>query len=296
MRFHIRHRTEYIYGDPVSLCHNLAHLRPRNTDRQTCLGMHLSISPEPGTHREYLDFYGNHVTFFSLQEPHKSLRIVSESDVEIAAQCFAASSLIDSWDQVFEQLHTTRNPNLGEIKQFTFESTHVPTLDEFADYARPSFAPSRPLVDAVLDLTGRIHADFKFTPGVTYVDTPVLDVLKTRRGVCQDFAHLEIACLRSIGLAARYVSGYVVTQPPPGQERLVGADASHAWLSVYFPRFGWIDFDPTTGVMPSDQHITLGWGRDYDDIGPVRGVMLGGNRQSCHVAVDVIPLAPVIVE
>ena len=177
-------------------------------------------------------------------------------------------------------------------RQFTFDSTYVASSPELADYARPSFAAGRSLLDCATDLTQRIFADFTFDSGATVIGTPVLDVLHHRHGVCQDFAHLEIGCLRSLGLAARYVSGYLVTKPPPGRPRLVGADTSHAWLSAYFPDYGWIDFDPTNGVIPSAEHITLAWARDYDDLSPVRGGWsVGGHRHSLAVSVDVEPVA-----
>jgi transglutaminase-like putative cysteine protease len=171
-----------------------------------------------------------------------------------------------------------------------FDSPHVTTGAELADFARPSFAPGRPMLECVTEFTKRIHKEFTFDKAVTTIGTPVLEVLQHKHGVCQDFAHLQIACLRSLGLAARYVSGYLVTQPPPGQPRLVGTDASHAWVSVFFPDYGWIDFDPTNGILPSAEHITLGWARDYSDLSPVRGVVVGGSRHALRVSVDVEPI------
>ena len=195
-----------------------------------------------------------------------------------------------AWEQVAANLRDRRSPPVLDARQFTFDSTYVTAHAELADYARPSFAPGRSLLDCVTELTQRIFAEFTFDGGATTIGTPVLDVLHHRHGVCQDFAHLQIGCLRSLGLAARYVSGYLVTKPPPGRPRLVGADTSHAWVSVYFPDYGWIDFDPTNGVIPSDEHITVGWARDYDDVSPVRGVVVGGRRHSLSVSVDVEPM------
>jgi transglutaminase-like putative cysteine protease len=188
---------------------------------------------------------------------------------------------------VRDQLPADRNPTVLDAYQFVFDSRYVRSSAELADYARPSFTPGRPMLDAVLDLTRRVHQDFRYDQRATTVTTPLREVFAQRRGVCQDFAHLEIGCLRSLGLAARYVSGYLCTDPPPDQVRLVGADATHAWLSVYCREFGWIDVDPTNDRMPSDQHILLAWGRDYDDVSPIKGVILGGGQHVVKVAVEV---------
>jgi transglutaminase-like putative cysteine protease len=185
-------------------------------------------------------------------------------------------------------LETYRDEQTLQAYEFSFDSPYSKRNGALADYAAPSFTPQRPLLDAVLDLTGRIHADFQYDQRATTLATPLADVLAGRRGVCQDFAHLEIGCLRSMGLAARYVSGYLLTTPPPGGERVVGGDASHAWLSVYSPGYGWIDVDPTNNQLPGDRHITLAWGRDYGDVSPIKGVILGGRQQSVKVAVDVV--------
>jgi len=195
-----------------------------------------------------------------------------------------------SWERVVGMLRDPGNLLTLLAREFSFDSPYVPRSPELAEYARPSFPPGRPLLQCVFDLTERIHRDFRFLPGSTKVGTPVADVLRLRRGVCQDFTHLQIGCLRSLGLAARYVSGYLVTKPPPGKPRLVGADVSHAWVGVYSPEYGWVDFDPTNGVMPWNSHITLAWARDYDDIGPIRGVLVGGRRQHLEVSVDVRPM------
>ena len=184
-----------------------------------------------------------------------------------------------------------RTPDMLAAAQFTFDSLYVPRNAELADYAAPSFAPHRPLLDAVMDLTGRIHKDFRYDAKATTLATPLTDVLKQRRGVCQDFAHLALGCLRSLGLAARYVSGYLQTRVPAGRERLVGADASHAWFAVFCPTVGWVDFDPTNNLIPSEQHLTIAWGRDYDDISPVKGVILGGGSHTMSIAVDVAAVA-----
>jgi transglutaminase-like putative cysteine protease len=195
-----------------------------------------------------------------------------------------------AWEQVVQMLKERRDPETLDARQYAYDSNYVQTDAELADYARPSFAPGRSLLECAMDLTQRIFHDFTFDTDATTVGTPVLDVLHFRHGVCQDFAHLQIGCLRSLGLAARYVSGYLVTRPPPGRPRMIGCDNSHAWLGVFFPDFGWIDFDPTNGVIPSSEHITVAWARDYDDISPVRGVVVGGHRHSLRVSVDVEPI------
>ncbi len=190
------------------------------------------------------------------------------------------------------QIRGDLRPQGLEAYEFTFDSPHIRKSDELADYAEPSFPRNRPLLQSVLELNSRIHADFKYVPESTTISTTLPEVMKLRRGVCQDFAHLMIGCLRSLGLSARYVSGYLRTLPPPGKPRLVGADASHAWVAVYFPGVGWVDFDPTNDKIPSTEHITLAWGRDYGDVSPIRGSLLGGGGQTVRVSVDVEEIGP----
>jgi transglutaminase-like putative cysteine protease len=233
----------------------------------------------------------------SLQEPHKVLRIEAISDVEVREAAAPTSDPnAPSWESIAQLLSwcggTGRAPDpvLLAVREYTFDSPQLKAGPELADYAKPSFPPGRPLLAAVTELTERIYKEFTFDSRATTVGTPVLEVLRNRRGVCQDFAHLEIGCLRSLGLAARYVSGYVLTRPPPGQKRLIGSDASHAWVSVFFPGTGWVDFDPTNNVLPSTEHVTLGWARDYDDVSPVKGVIIGGHRHSMYVGVHVEPI------
>jgi transglutaminase-like putative cysteine protease len=290
VKYNVTHITEYFYSDPVPLCHNLAHLKPRDTARQTLLSYTLQVTPNPLVRAERVDFFGNLATWFSVQEPHQRMRIVSKSHVEVKNFDPPTGFWWPAWDEVTQMLQTRRDRDYLDARQFVFPSPHVELGGELADYARPSFAPGRPMMDCVTEFNGRIHKDFKFDKHVTTIGTPVLEVLRHRHGVCQDFAHLQIACLRSLGLAARYVSGYLRTLPPEGQKRMVGTDASHAWVSVFFPDYGWIDFDPTNGVIPSAGHITLGWARDYSDISPVKGVVVGGRRHSLSVSVDVEPL------
>jgi transglutaminase-like putative cysteine protease len=291
LRYDIVHVTEYAYTDPVPLCHNVARLRPRDTERQTCLRHELTVSPAPAILRDYRDLYGNRVASFSVQNPHHKLTVTARSEVEVAAPAGAVGLFPTSWEEAVAILAGGRDPVARAAKAFVFESPQIRHDPELARYAEPSFAPGRPLTDALLDLTRRIHDDFRFVNGATTVGTPVLEVFRQRQGVCQDFAHLEIACLRSLGLAAGYVSGYIVTEPPPGQPRQVGADASHAWVSAFVPGSGWLDVDPTQGTLADEGHITVAWARDYDDVAPLKGILLGGRQQSLRVAVDVVPLA-----
>jgi transglutaminase-like putative cysteine protease len=291
VKYNVTHITEYFYSEPVPLCHNLVHIKPRETARQSLLSHTLQVTPNPLVRAERVDFFGNLATWFSVQEPHQRMRIVSKSAVEVKHFDLPTGFWWPAWDEVAQMLRQRRDRDFLDARQFVFASPHVTVGGELADYARPTFTPGRPMMDCVNEFNQRIYKDFKFDKAVTTVGTPVLDVLRHRHGVCQDFAHLQIACLRSIGLAARYVSGYLRTLPPEGQKRLVGTDASHAWVSVFFPDYGWIDFDPTNGVIPSSGHITLGWARDYSDISPVRGVVVGGRRHSLSVSVDVEAVA-----
>ncbi len=291
MRYNVTHITRYEYPDAVTLSHNLLRLRPRDHERQKALDYKLTVSPTPSVLKERVDYFGNHVVWFSLHEPHTQLTITACSEVNVDLVLQPDVKQGKSWEQVRGTLLNPSNARTLSARQVTFDSPYIYRSPELAEYARPCFPEGRSFLQCVLDLTERIHDDFAFIPGSTRVGTPVLEVLRNRRGVCQDFAHLEIGCLRSLGLAARYVSGYLATTPPPGQPRLTGADASHAWISVFEPDFGWIDFDPTNGVMPSDSHVTVAWGRDYDDLGPVKGILVGGRGQRLKVSVDVAPVA-----
>jgi len=195
-----------------------------------------------------------------------------------------------AWEDVRELGVFRANAPADEAAEFRYRSPYIEPAAELADFARPSMTPGRPLLAAAIELMHRIHDEFRFDAGATSITTPVTRVLAERRGVCQDFAHLQIACLRSFGLAARYVSGYLLTDPPPGQPRLVGADASHAWLSVWCPPFGWVDLDPTNAVLPDLRHVTTAWGRDYGDVSPLRGVVLGSADHELYVGVSVVPV------
>jgi transglutaminase-like putative cysteine protease len=289
MYYQVTHTTTYEYSTPVSLCQNLVHLTPRDVPHQVCRRTGLTIEPTPDVLAPHTDYFGNPATFFAIQKPHEGLSVVATHLVETRPWPVPEPGRTPAWEQVRDLLAADRSPAVLEACQYVFDSRYVRGGAELAAYAGPSFAAGRPLLEAVLDLTRRIHADFQYDSRATTLLTPLSEVFSNRRGVCQDFAHLQIACLRSLGLAARYVSGYLSTSPPPGQARLVGADASHAWLSVFAPGFGWIDVDPTNDQVPCDRHILLAWGLDYDDVSPVKGVILGGGQHVVKVAVDVRP-------
>jgi transglutaminase-like putative cysteine protease len=289
MIYRIVHRTTYKYKYPVSVGNHVACLRPRSLPHQSAQS-ELRIHPRPTTRTDRVDFFGNLLCFFTIQEPHRELVVEAASKVivEQNAAPLAPSSL--PWEEAAGSIPNDRTPTGLAAYDFGFESPRIRIRPEFADYALLSFTPQRPLPEALLDLTARIHKDFSFDSKVTNVRTPTEEVFKKRRGVCQDFAHVEIACLRSLNLAARYVSGYLRTYPPPGQPRLVGADVSHAWVSAYCPGTGWLDVDPTNNIVPSNGHVTLAWGRDYGDISPLRGLILGGGSHTLKVAVDMEPI------
>lgn len=288
MRYRVSHRTVYEYADPVAFCQNQAHMTPREHASQRVASVRMTVSPRPAVLTNRLDFYGNTATFFAVQEPHVLLEVDVVSEVAVSAAPIPGNT--PRWDTVGPLLAGDLSTAGLEASEFLHPSPHVQVGADLREYAAPSFPKGRPLLEAALDLNARIFRDFKYKPLATTVSTPVREVLRTREGVCQDFAHLMIACLRSVGLPARYVSGYIRTTPRAGQRRLVGADASHAWASVYCPGSGWIDFDPTNNKIPTDEHITVAWGRDYADVSPIRGVLLGGSGQTLKVSVDVQPM------
>ncbi len=287
MRYRVIHRTVYEYSEMVSVCHNETHLEPRNSSHQRCLETSLDVRPVPPTLTPETDYFGNPIEFFTLQEPHYQMEVVARSELEIAERTLPAPEETDPWDALRTHVRRERSVEALSAYEMCFASPSVPLLPSFAEYARSSFDLGRPLLDAALELTERIHHDFAFRPGATSVSTPIEEVMRTRTGVCQDFAHVQISCLRSLGLPARYVSGYIRTTPPKGQPRLVGADASHAWVSVWCGAAGWIDLDPTNDLLVSDQHVTVAWGRDYSDVAPIRGVVHGGRDHTVQVGVDV---------
>lgn len=287
MIYDVNHVTTFDYEQPVSVSHQLLRLTPRRGARQRVAKSTLLIEPAPAVRTQRLDFFANEVTYVTVSEPHERLTIHASSRIEVEPADESFLDLGPSWEEVAGTLRTPRALDAIEASQFCYPSPYIDFDAEITDYARRTFGPARALLPGVLELTARIFDDFTYEGGVTDVWTPVRDVFENRRGVCQDFAHLEIACLRSIGLAARYVSGYLLTKPPEGKERLIGADASHAWLSVYCPGLGWIDVDPTNNLLPTDEHIALAYGRDYGDVSPTTGVIVGGGAHRVSVSVDV---------
>lgn len=271
----------------VSVCHNLAWLIPINLNYQFCEKYDINIEPKPQDYLIREDFFGNKVAYFSLQQPHNSLVVTSRSIVRreidklvqlpISSGCTTAQAIA---------FLGTLNQTTLEIKQFVLESHFVKYNKEIKEYALKSFLPNRPLLEAAQELTARIYNDFNFVSGFTTISTPLEVVFKEKKGVCQDFSHFAIACIRSIGLAARYVSGYIETMPPPGKTKLIGSDASHAWFSIYVPDMGWLDFDPTNNIMPKDKHVTVAYGRDYSDVTPLKGVIFSSGHHHLEVSVD----------
>jgi transglutaminase-like putative cysteine protease len=290
MHYRITHITTYDYADSVAVCQNIAHLMPRDADRQTHGESVLEIEPEPAILEERIDYFGNPTTYFTVQENHKTLRVKVSHEVRVKPQLPPVTESA-SWESVRDRLKTDRSSEWLTAYEYTFDSRYCAAAADFAEYARVSFTPGRPIHEAGLDLTKRIFTEFIYDPVATTIATPVREVFKSRRGVCQDFAHLQIACLRSLGLAARYISGYLSTVAPPGRPRLIGADATHAWVSLYTGDTGWLDLDPTNNQIPGDRHILLAWGRDYEDVSPIRGVILGGGQHTVTVNVDVQPLS-----
>jgi len=288
MRVRVVHETHYEYAQPVTTSHHELRVTPRNGGAQVRLSHDVEITPAPEDVDVRADFFANDVRYFSLHQPHRALRIVATSEVRLdARRQLPLLTRPRSWEEARDRIARDRAPEILDAYAFTFDSPYVGAQAGLRDYALASFSPGRPLVESARDLTHRIHEDFTYDPGATRISTPLAEVLEKRRGVCQDLAHLQIGCLRSLGLPARYVSGYMMTRPPPGRPRLVGADASHAWASVFCPDVGWVDFYPANDVIPSDRHVTVALGRDFGDVTPVRGVIHGGGRHVLRVSVDV---------
>ena len=288
MTVRIRHLTRYLYEEPVSISQHLVHLTPRSIANQVCLRHFLTIDPLPQFSGERRDYFGNTATYFSMQMAHQSLTIEAQSDVSVTPPVGLLFNQTRNWESAVESLKKSLSQEDLQAREFVFESPQVKWNRKLASYALSSFPPRRLLLEAVLDLTQRIHQDFTFDPKATEVRTPVSEVFEMRRGVCQDFAHLQIACLRSLGLAARYVSGYLYSNSPSGDHIPPTSEASHAWVSVYLPEFStWVDVDPTNNQLVSSYHATLAWGRDYSDVSPIRGVILGGGNHHLTVTVTV---------
>lgn len=290
-RYRVVHETRYHYQGTVSLSQQYLHLTPRSFAYQETESHLIRLDPAAGDSRDGLDYFGNCTRHVSITLPHDRLLVHAASTVALRTRPgLAQIGATLPWESVRDMMGKDKSPATLEACRYLYASPHVPLFPALEAYARRSYTPGRPQLDAALDLTQRIFDEFEFDATATDISTPLEQVLRGQRGVCQDFTHLMIGCLRSIGLPARYLSGYILTHPPPGKPRLVGADASHAWVSVYCPGLGWVDFDPTNRCLVQHEHITLGWGRDFSDVTPMRGIVLGGGAQALSVEVTVTPL------
>jgi len=290
VKYIITHKTVYAYSEAVPVCHNLVHLAPRPLPNQLCEEFRLLVHPEPFDISHRFDYFGNKVSHFSINQPHLGLTVTGRSRITVEDPVRPAAKETPPWEEVANWLRSDLSPGTLEACQFRFDSPGIKPFAGLGEYAKVSFPPGRPILEGVMELTRRIHKEFRYDPRATTIQTPIQEVFEQRHGVCQDFAHLQIGCLRSLGLAARYVSGYLRTEPPPGKPRLVGADASHAWLSVYCgAAAGWIDVDPTNDLLVKADHVSVAWGRDYHDVCPVQGTIVGGGDHKVNVSVDVAP-------
>jgi transglutaminase-like putative cysteine protease len=290
VRYQVKHHTTYEYDHPVAGSHHLLRLTPRPRPGQVTVAHELRIDPEPAVIVARQDYFGNTSTFITLEVAHERLNVTASATVEVTRRQLPAPPSTPSWESIRDRSRSTlTDPDARAASEFAFSSPYAPARPEFLAYASLSFPNQCPVLVAAADLMRRVHAEFKFDTRATTVATPLEQVLRQRRGVCQDFAHFQIACLRSLGLPARYVSGYLETLPPSGQERLVGADASHAWVQIWCGNDGWVDLDPTNNLLPNDRHITLAWGRDFGDVSPLSGVLVGSGRHRLKVGVDVVP-------
>lgn len=289
VRYVVEHETRYAYASPVAQSWQRAHLRPRDLPWQRLVTHAVQIDPRPEERHDATDSFGNGVTHFGLYGAHRLLCVRMQCQVEIGARPAPGDGPPEPWEAVRDSIRSEPQQDDLNPARLCEPTTLLPLSEGAARYAAPHFAPGRDWLEAVTALMRAIHADFEFEPGATTVSTSVDEVLHQRAGVCQDFAHLMIACLRGHGLPARYVSGYLLTEPPPGQPRLMGVDASHAWVAAYSPQRGWVEFDPTNDTRADERYITLAWGADFADVVPVRGVIIGGGEQSLDVAVSVIP-------
>ena len=290
MNYQISHTTTYEYHETVATCQNIVRLAPRAVPRQTCHHHRLLVRPAPTSLSRRSDYFGNPVTYFSISEGHRKLSITSMSRVEVRSAGMTKIGDTPPWEMIRDRLPEDRGSHAMNNYQFCFDSPNIQRSTDLAGYAEGSFTPRRPIIEALVEFTARIHADFTYDKNATTVHTPLEEVFAKRRGVCQDLAHVQIGALRSLGLAARYVSGYLRTLPPPGQPRLVGADASHAWVAVFCGPLGWVDIDPTNNALVDTNHITIAWGREYADVCPINGVFVGGGQHIMSVSADVLPL------
>ena len=290
MKFDVSHKTLYRYSSPVVQSQHLVHMSPRAVARQTVRNHSLLVEPAPAVRQDGTDPFGNRTVTLEIELPHKELVLHARSTIDIEPSAPLDLAATTPWDRLNARSASANGEAMPidlDVVQYR-SATRLTTANlEIADYAATSFTPGRPVLDAARDLTLRIYREFKFDATATDLSTPIVQVFRQRRGVCQDFSHLALACMRAMRVPARYVSGYILTRPPPGQPKLQGTDASHAWVSVWDPKSGWIDFDPTNGLVVSDEHVTIAHGRDYDDVSPISGVLLGGGEHTVTVAVDV---------
>ncbi len=288
MTYQVTHTTHYEYNQSVSLCHNIAKLLIRDTQAQRNKNSNIIISPQPDVLNEYTDYFGNRILYFAIQHEHRQLTVTVKSLVEKTTASGVMMNLYGSlvWEEARQMLLQPGVENF-EARQYVPFTGITLANAAILDYALQSFTPGRTVYEAGFDLMNRIYNDFEFKPGFTTLSTPLHEVMAKRKGVCQDFAHLAIACVRAVGLPARYISGYLETKAPEGKEKLTGVDASHAWFSIFIPQLGWIEFDPTNNMIQGDQHLTVAWGRDYNDVAPLTGVILSSGPHELKVSVDV---------
>jgi transglutaminase-like putative cysteine protease len=289
MIFEVSHKTVYHYTAPVAQAHHLVHLSPRPHPRQRVIRHTLLVEPAPAARSDFIDYFGNPASTLSIESNHNELLIHSRCVVEVMPPPVLDLDASEPWDRVAASLAPARKAYDIEVAQYLMPSHHTIITPRLIAFAEPFFAPGRPILQCARDLTSAIFKGFAYDNAAPDIATTIDEVLKIRRGVCQDFAHLLIGAMRAYGLPARYVSGYLLTYPAPGKEKLVGADASHAWVSVWAPEIGWVDFDPTNDLIPREEHITIAYGRDFQDVSPVTGVLLGGGKHKIDVSVDVSP-------
>jgi transglutaminase-like putative cysteine protease len=291
MKYKLIHKTEYRYAEAVNNYHSLLCLTPRILPNQLCQGFSIRITPEPAQISERVDFYGNTTHYFSLHSPHKTLTVLTSSFVERLPES-TGSMFIPSSVTAGDARQRLSGERLLKISllEYMLPSPQVKWDADIRAFASECFHDEWPLYKCIEALCRKIYTEFDFVPDFTTVHTPIKDVLAAKKGVCQDFSHLAIACIRSFGFAARYVSGYLETLPPPGRPKLQGSDASHAWISVYIPDYGWCDFDPTNNIIPGERHIVTAWGRDYSDVPPLKGIIFSYGKHTLSVEVDVIPV------
>ncbi|MEM6681545.1 MAG: transglutaminase family protein [Pseudomonadota bacterium] len=288
-RYKVEHLTRYRYSQNVSLSQHFLHLMPRNTPSQHVESSRISVEPLPATRRENNDYFGNATCLISIDEEHTETQVFAQSEVAVARQPPPEPDATPVWEDVAADINAARSKDALFIQQYCYSSPQTQS-DKARSLAQRFFKPGVPILQAALALIDHIYRSYNYDPEATTIATPVDEVMRIKSGVCQDFAHLALAALRSVRLPARYVSGYLLTHPPEGQQRLQGADASHAWLSIWAGAHGWIDLDPTNNIIPSDEHITVAWGRDYGDVSPINGVTFGGGEHDVDVEVDVLPL------